>query len=363
MIFYLKKLDAYGVRGNVLELLKSYLYDRKQITEISSLNTRTKLEEIFLSEERTVTYGVPQGSVLGPPLFTLYINDFPKSIDHPVTLFADDSTICIPCNNKDLYKDDINNTLINIIQWLDNNNLKINLSKTVIMHFSQRLLTFSNLDIAYNNITIDTVNTTKFLGLIIDRHLNWKDHIDSLSKRISSSAYALYLLSRNVNRQALLTAYYGLAESVLRYGVIFWGNSTNREVAFKAQKRCLRAMFHLQTTDSCKPYFIMYKILTLPSIYILETIMFVRKNPKLFPRRADQFPRNRRDQTQLCVPPCRTALMRKSVFHIAPIVYNKLPKSWKELNNVHLKRKLKTHLVNKAYYNINEFLEERFVLT
>ena len=359
----LKKLDAYGIRGNVLELLKSYLHDRKQITEITRINLRTKREEIFLSEERNVIYGVPQGSILGPQLFTLYINDFPRAITHPVTLFADDSTITIPCNQRDLYKEDINNTIKETVEWLDNNNLKINLNKTVIIHFSQRALTLPNLDITYNNIKIDTVNATKFLGVTIDRNLNWKAHVDTLAKRINSSAYALYTLSRKVNIDALLTAYYGLTESVLRYGVIFWGNSTDKENAFKAQKRCLRAMFKLNTTDSCKPYFVRYKLLTLTSLYILETVMFVRNNCNLFSRMADKYPRNRRDQNQLCLHESKTALMRKSVFCMAPIIYNKLPKSWRELNNVQLKKRLKSFLTGKAYYNINEFLTEQFTVT
>lgn len=356
----LQKLETYGIRGNILKLLQSYLLDRKQVTEISRINSDTKREEIFLSEERNVIHGVPQGSVLGPSLFTLYINDFPKSINHPTTLFADDSTITIPCRHRDLYEEDVNNTLNKTIDWLDNNNLKININKTVIIHFGQRALTFPKFDIKYNNNTIDVVTTTKFLGLIIDRNLNWKTHIETVCKKISSSAFALYTLSWTLNIDALLTAYYGLTESILRYGVIFWGNSTNKEIAFKAQKRCLRSMFRLDIRDSCKPYFIRHKILTLPSLYILETALFVKRNPNLFPRMAESFPRNRRDKTKLCLHASRTALMRKSVICMAPIVYNKFPKSWKDLSSDQFKQKLKLFLVEKAYYSVSDFLNDKF---
>ena len=111
-------------------------------------------------------------------------------------------------------------------------------------------------------------------------------------------------------------------------------------------------------TDSCKPYFIKHKILTLPSIYILEIAIFVKTNPNLFPRMADVFPRNRRDNSQLCQHRSRTALMRKSVFCMAPIIYNKLPNDLKELNLELFKKKIKNFLASKAYYDVKEFLME-----
>lgn len=118
-------------------------------------------------------------------------------------------------------------------------------------------------------------------------------------------------------------------------------------------------MFKLKSTDSCVPYFKEFKILTLPCLYILEVAVFVKSNPNRFTRLADIVPRNRRDNTRLCMQTAKTALMRKSVFCMAPFVYNKLPKSWKSLNLPLFKKKLRTFLVNKAYYNISEFLAEK----
>lgn len=354
----ISKLEAYGIRGNVLSLLESYLKNRIQKTEITKINIHNKREEIFRSTEREVLFGVPQGSVLGPFIFILYINDLPKCIKHPVTLFADDSTITIPCQVIESYRSDINNSLEQAVNWLDSNNLKINLTKTKIIHFRQRTPSI-NINIQHGNNIIEEVVNTKFLGLIIDQKLNWESHIDTLCKKISKSAYALHTLSSIVYMDALLTAYYGLVESHLRYGIIFWGNSSGRETAFKAQKRCIRAIFKLQTTDSCMPYFKEYNILTLPCLYILEIALFVKSNPNKFQLLADNFPRSRRNNSLLYLQTSKTALMRKSVYCMAPVIYNKIPKQWKELPPLKFKKKLRKFLLNKSYYSISEFLNEK----
>ena len=192
----LEKLNTYGVRGNVLKLISSYLHNRQQYVEIKTINT-SRLEESFKSEIRVVKYGVPQGSVLGPLLFIIYINDLPKVTNKPMSLFADDSAIIIENTNKiniNNYETDINTSLANIIEWMTNNNLKINISKTKLIHFRQRVISQRNMNINYQNNQIDEVEATKFLGLTIDRQMNWKAHTDNLCKKISKSAYALHRL-------------------------------------------------------------------------------------------------------------------------------------------------------------------------
>lgn len=191
------------------------------------------------------------------------------------------------------------------------------------------------------------------------KKLDWKAHTEALCKRLSSAAYALHKLTRVVQQDAVLTSYHGLAASLLRYGLVFWGNSTNFLSVFKAQKRCIRSIFGLQTTDSCKPKLIEHKILTLPSLYILEVASFVKSNPQLFPRLSEAVQRNRRDKGRLQLQPAKKKLLLKSIICMGPIIFNKIPKILREMQTHAFKNILKKILMDKCYYTINEFIEDK----
>lgn len=255
-----------------------------------------------------------------------------------------------------------NNTLSDITNWLNKNNLVINLKKTKIMHFHQRT-EVPKVNIRHSDCDIEEVKVAKFLGLILDNQLNWKAHIDDLSKKINKSAYALFQIARKINMDALLVAYHGLVASILRYGIIFWGNSTDKDIVFKAQKRCIRSMCGLKMDDSCVTFFKSLKILTLPSLYIFEISVFVKTNKRLFEKVSTLRDVAIRSQyaNSLSNQRCKTALVRKSVLGMAPRIYNKLPDDIKNLNVTQFKKKLKLLLIEKCYYTTDEFLNDKLM--
>lgn len=348
----LNKLEKYGIRGKILSLINSYLTDRAQLTQIKKICSKTKTEKVFLSSEKAVKNGVPQGSVLGPLLFLIYINDLPNITKHSMILFADDSTIVFTKINENDYNLDINNTLDNVVGWLTANNLKLNVSKTKLMDFYNNDIT--NLNINILGHTINETDETKFLGLIIDKKLTWKSHVDTVCKKLSQYSYALYQLSKTVSQSTALISYHGYVTSTLRYGIIFWGNSTDRENVFKAQKRCLRSICKLRKTDSCKEYYKKLKILTFPCLYIYEVSVFIRNNYKDFDKIN-----NRRHNNLLKAMPRKTAVFSRSILGMGPKIFNKLPKALRDIENLfHFKRELNKFLLERNYYNLNEFFTD-----
>ena len=356
----MQKLSMYGIRGKAQDLIFSYLDNRKQIVEITQICQKSRNEIKHKSKSKTIKIGVPQGSVLGPLLFLIYINDLPKHISQPMVLFADESTVIIKSDKENDYEHVVNQTLNTIIQWLTENNLKINMDKTKIIHFHQRTQ-LTNINVSYQGEIVHPVTDTKFLGINIDNKLTWKTHLDYICKRINKSSFALYKLSKIVNKEALLAAYHGFVAPVLRYGIISWGNSVDKESVFKAQKKCVRSMCNIDNTTSCHPYFQSLNILTLPSIYIYELNVFVKLNPNYYKSAFKSYYRQLRDKKRLeiDIPYGKTALINKSILCMASLIYNKLPDEVKKLPVHQFKSKLHKFLVNKCYYNVKEYLQDK----
>lgn len=350
----LRKLYAYGVRGNTYSLIKSYLSNRQQLTEIRKINAVTKTEETHASESRTVKLGVPQGGILSAPLFLVYINNMPSVINHDMTLFADDSTILFTNDNSTNLESDINESLVSINDWLNINKLQINIDKTKMMNFKIRSRRTGSLNIKYQDKDIEETEVTKFLGLHLDDKMNWKKQVDHVCKKLSNFSYALYKLRKIANLSTLITAYHGHISSNLRYGLIFWGNSVDRERAFIAQKRCIRAIFNLQKTESCEPFFKKVNILTLPCLYILEVAVFVKNNSNLFKYRTRV-----RHQDKLDIVPSKTQFMHKSIFCSAPRIFNHIPRHIRTITETKtFKNKLHELLVAKCYYSVKDFFAD-----
>lgn len=351
------KLHSYGIRGIANDWLRSYLNERVQCVEITK--TIGRHQKQYRSSYLHSNLGIPQGSILSPLLFLLYINDLPKAVNNDCILFADDSTLIVKHKNKYNLESHINVAIDKAINWLEQNNLKIIMTKTNIIHFQTHKADKTNLNINYKNETLNTVNDCIFLGITVDRFCNWKLHIEKITHKIDCFVYALKRIRQIVNVQTAIMAYQAYVASIIRYGIIIWGNSVDVERVFRAQKKCLRAIGGLEYLESCKPLFRRYRVLPLPSIYIQEVCLFVKKHPHLFKKLGDFETSRTRHGSRLQIPKIKLELFKKNAYCMSVKIFNHLLEYLKTLPYTLFRRKLQTMLHDKNYYDINEYFNDK----
>ena len=177
------KLEHYGIRGASLLWFKSYLYECKQFVHLNGIDSKVK----------TITCGLPQRSVLGPILFLLYINDLPNiSKELKFYLFADDTNIFLESNDLKSLEKTMNKELLKLYEWLCINRLSLNITKTNFVIFHAKNNTKSPVTILIDNKANDEFEEVKYLGIIIDSKLTFKNHINELKKKIPRSIGVLY---------------------------------------------------------------------------------------------------------------------------------------------------------------------------
>ena len=272
------KLEHYGVRGNVLNWFKSYLTDRKQFVCYNGSS----------SEIKNISCGVPQGSVLGPLLFLIYINDLPNiSKKLRFYLFADDTNIYYESNDLVELERTVNQELKKLSLWLNVNRLALNLKKTnfVIFKGIKKPQNY-NVTLLINKKAIEQKQYVKYLGILIDEHLNWKEHISNISIKISRSVGIICKLSSCMKPNLLKSIYYALVYSHLVYGIHVWGSAsaTDLEKLLTLQKRAVRVMtgnsYYREYGDpgplvSADPLFKQLDILKINDIFKLNVGNFI----------------------------------------------------------------------------------------
>lgn len=348
----IEKLEKYGIRGNTLQLLTSYLRNRMQCVVETDSNG-----ELLKSESQTIKRGVPQGSVLGPLMYIIYTNDLPTVLDEYTVQYADDCSIIISTPDQIVLEPKVFSALDILEKYYTPLNLRLNKDKTQSIAFSNSKSsgekTFTN-----GTITLNTVSQISFLGITIDSRLDWKSHTDQLAKNVAKYCYLLKVLSQNINVEAAYIAYHAYVESRIRYGIIFWGGTNHIYKIFVLQKKCLRNILNIKQTVSCKPLFREQQILTLISQYIYEAVIFIVKNMSLFAD-YDRFhlydTRNKNDL--LNIKANFTYVQRNIPFSIIKI-YNKLPEIYKNQPLKKLKENLRATLLEKAYYTLDEYFDD-----
>ena len=260
----LTKLEPYGIRGIPYNLIKSYPSDRYQAVNIDGT----------LSEREAVQYGVPQGSVLGPLLFLIYMNDLQNYFTSPnvkFVLYVDDTNIFVACNTVEEGILLANKVLSNVRAYMLCNLLNVNLDKSCFMHFPSSSSSGRNIfkdknenyttktglsksKVSNNNLNrkllisdsqLSEVDNVKFLGVTFDRGLSWDKHTENLYKRLKCAIAVIKRIKPCINEENFKTLYYTLFESHLLYGISAWGGicHTRLEKVFRLPKKCIRVFF------------------------------------------------------------------------------------------------------------------------
>lgn len=354
----LQKLYGVGVRGVAHKWLTSYFQDRMQYVEIQHTCPNSNTISSVRSKATKVTKSIPQGSVVGCFLFLIYINDLPKIIKEPSILFADDMSIIFPTKDESQLNEKLNNIFRELLSWLKDHNLVMNFNKTKLMVFRPRQKTPLHLSYNIHNINIECVDYFTLLGISIDCNLNWKSHVQNLSKKLSRFIYALNELKRTTDTNTAKIAYNAYAHSWLRYGIALWGNSTDATTLLTLQKKCIRILANIGPMESCKPFFKQYKILTVPSLYILETCKIVRQNIELFKNVDDSYTGSigLRKRNKLILPKSNLSMHQTGPYSMAIRLYNALPKHLKEIDKYNKFVIALTDFLNdKCFYKLNEY--------
>ena len=347
----IQKLKAYGVRGKALSWFEDYLRNRRQFVSFKSKT----------SSVSTVKCGVPQGSILGPLLFLIYINDIVNAtplLTH--ILFADDTNIFYSHKDINTLIITVNLELAKLSCWFKCNKLSLNIRKTNYIYFKN----LHSKDVLHNDISIDGMiivekNSTKFLGITIDSSLTWGSHIDNICILASRAVGILYKMKYCLPKKSLFMLYNSLILSHLSYCNIAWGNcnKTKLNVLLLLQKKALRICTQSHFLANSDPIFHRLKTLKINDIHTLQTAIFMFKFSKnilppafqnLFTYNTDIHSYPTRHSSDLHLSNPKILIAHRSTRHYGPDIWNSLPDNIKHSASLYsFKALLKKYLISK----------------
>ena len=316
-----KKLEQFNFSELTIRWIQSYLTRRTQTTKINDT----------FSNADNLTCGVPQGSVLGPTLFLIYINDLCDCLTHltPI-LYADDTNLFMSSKNLNDDLPKVQSDLEKLADWCQTNKLTINFDKTCFTVFKnyQSKIKFDQ-PILFNNTFIKAIDEVKFLGVSIDKNLNWSSHARKLLLDLRPISGIFYRISAFIPKKLLIMLYYTLIHSKLCYSIETYGNASKIHLSkiIQFQKKIVRIInrkpFGFPTNDLFKTS----DILTIDKLHKYKLLIQAHK---LFYSKCDPalpFYNTRHQLLSLPVPNHLTLAGQRSSNFATPALWNRLPNS------------------------------------
>jgi hypothetical protein len=347
----LHKLEFYGIRGITLEWFNNYLSNRTQFVKYQNA----------ASDYENMTCGVPQGSVLGPLLFIIYVNDLPHCLNHNKSIqFADDTSIY--ASGKDipeLYAN-MNEDLHTLTDWFYANKLSLNVSKSNYMLFTKcRHSTADTYSLKIANEEIARTSCFKLLGIHLDEKLQWSKHINTCHTKLISALYIITKMKDLLPLNTLKTLYYTLVYPHLNYGIILWGSAyqVHMNKLSLIQKKIIRAVSNVGHYEHTQPLFVQLDILKLDDMYEIETLKFMHQyvNGELpsslhniFVNTSTVHNYDTRQSRHIRPFHPRTNLSLKSLLCNGPKLWNNLPIETQNIPNIkHFAHKCKKNKIRR----------------
>lgn len=353
----ISKMQALGIFGVASDLFQSYLNNRKSKIMLSA--EVNNVRKNIYSSVIEMYCGIPQGSILGPTLFLIYVNDLHLSLSNcTLSQYADDTTCIVSSTDLGGLSGSMSTIVGEMNNWCNINGLILNTDKTNLVRFKITAAGAEVLRVDLNDEPIRGNDSVKFLGVIMDKSLKFEDHCSMLVAKLSTALYGMRNLRSVVNVHSLRLFYFAYVESRLRYGIIFWGSLAGARRIFIFQKRIIRCMLGVSSLTSCRPLFRELHILPLSSLYIFEILKFYKNNEETFIKNCDIYSNMQtRYKQNLSVPPHNTKFYEMSPRYRAIALYNNLPTDIKTTRTpTQFKIKLQKYLYNHCFYTIDEYM-------